>query len=129
MNEWQIVEFLIKQIIVIGAVVGVLSTPFAKQSKRQDKSEKKFEDSLTKIVEKNDETNRQLSTAIQELTVTVRDLTNYYNNNQRDIQNLKSDLRELDKTTYETFKAVEERINEIRINCVSKKYIKDRNNE
>ena len=129
MNEWQIVEFLIKQIIVIGAVVGVLSTPFAKQSKRQDKSEKKFEDSLTKIVEKNDETNRQLSTAIQELTVTVRDLTNYYNNNQRDIQNLKSDLRELDKTTYETFKTVEDKINEIRINCVSKKYIKDRNNE
>ena len=129
MNEWQIVEFLIKQIIVIGAVVGVLSTPFAKQSKRQDKSEKKFEDSLTKIVEKNDETNRQLSTAIQELTVTVRDLTNYYNNNQRDIQNLKSDLRELDKTTYETFKTVEDKINEIRITCVSKKYIKDRNNE
>ena len=129
MNEWQIVEFLIKQIIAIGAVVGVLSIPFAKQSKMQDKSEKKFEDSLTKIVEKNDETNRQLSTAIQELTVTVRDLTNYYNNNQRDIQNLKSDLRELDKTTYETFKTVEDKINEIRINCVSKKYIKDRNNE
>ena len=129
MNEWEIVEFLIKQILAIGAVVGVLSVPFAKQTKRQEQSEKKFENSLTKIVEKNDETNKQLSNAIQELTVTVRDLTNYYNNNQKDIQNLKEDLKELNKNTYETFKSVEEKINDIRINCVTKKFFKDKVDE
>ena len=129
MNEWEIVEFLIKQILAIGAVVGVLSVPFAKQNKRQEQSEKKFENSLTKIVEKNDETNKQLSNAIQELTVTVRDLTNYYNNNQRDIKNLKEDLKELDRNTYEKFKNVEEKINDIKLTCVKHKFVKERVNE